>query len=121
MPPRYYLDEDGSHRIAPLVRAPGYDVLATRDADRNGTPDDEQLRFATAEGRVLVTRNYDDFMDLTKLYAAEGWEHAGILFVPFSLPNAAIARIAAAIIAHAREFPDGLPPNMTDWLRSVRR
>lgn len=29
MPPRYYLDEDVSHRIAPLVRAAGYDVLAT--------------------------------------------------------------------------------------------
>src|SRR5579871_4811899 len=47
MPPRYYLDEDVSHRIAPLVRAAGYDVLTTRDAGRNGTPDEEQLRFAT--------------------------------------------------------------------------
>ncbi len=121
MPPRYYLDEDVSHRIAPLVRAAGYDVLTTRDAGRNGTPDEEQLRFATVEGRCLVTRNTPDFTGIAQRWRENGVEHAGLLFVPRSLQNHDLAGIAAAIVAHANLHADGVPPSMIDWLRPVRR
>ena len=41
------------------LRRRGIDVLTAQDAGRCGTPDPDQLTFAAAEGRVLVTFDTD--------------------------------------------------------------
>jgi predicted nuclease of predicted toxin-antitoxin system len=53
------------------------DVLTAQDADRCGLPDIDQLAFATAEGRVLVT--FDS--DFPALHHS-GMKHAGIAWCP---------------------------------------
>src|SRR5437762_3446705 len=53
----------------------GIDVLTAQDAVRCGLPDADQLQFATAEERVLVTFD-SDYLQL----AATGIRHAGIAY-----------------------------------------
>lgn len=66
------------------LRANGIDVLTTREAGRLGRPDDDQLAFATSQGRVVYTANVGDFR---RLHAA-GVAHAGIIVRPNQrMPN----------------------------------
>jgi hypothetical protein len=68
------------HFPGPVSRAlvrHGVNVLTTQEADRCGLPDREQLAFATAEGRVMVTFD-PDFPALHQ----SGLQHAGIAWCP---------------------------------------
>lgn len=53
------------------------DVLTSDDADQanQGIPDDEVLRFATAQNRAVISFNRDDFVALHR----RGDRHAGII------------------------------------------
>lgn len=94
---RFLLDEDLNPSIAEIARGLGLDVVSVHEIDRRGFPDEEQLRFATVEQRVLVTRNRDDFIRLTVSLFQTGELHAGLLIVPYSLPNNLPERIAHAL------------------------
>jgi len=119
--PRYYLDEHLSPVIAALCRERyGLDVLSTEAAGRKGRTDEEQLAFAASERRCIVTRDRDDFIELTFAFAASGRPHAGVLVVPASMPTDEFAQIAAAIDRYDREHPAGMPPYMLDYLRRGR-
>lgn len=74
---RFYTDEHLPLTVAAGLERRGVDALTVRDAGRLGGDDDSQLRFATEEGRVLVTCD-DDFLRLHGAMA----DHAGIVFVP---------------------------------------
>lgn len=79
---RFYLDEHLSTTITEGLRARGVDAVTTAEAGRAGQeiPDPDQLRYATAEGRVMVTRDRD-FVAL----AGTGVSHAGILYLQRAL------------------------------------
>jgi predicted nuclease of predicted toxin-antitoxin system len=79
MPPKLYLDENLSPRLAVQLRMHGFDVVASQEVQRNGLPDDEQLAYAASQERVLVTVNHKDFAVLHSQYFAAGHSHAGIL------------------------------------------
>jgi uncharacterized protein with PIN domain len=70
---RFYLDQNVLGGTAPGLRALGIDAVSAQEAGRCGLPDPDQLAFATADGRVLVT--FDQ--DFLALHAA-GVAHAGI-------------------------------------------
>jgi len=72
---KFYFDEHIPQAVADGLLRRGVDVLTTRAAGRAGLPDDEQLTFATEQGRVLVTMD-SDFLIL----AAQGDHHAGIAY-----------------------------------------
>ena len=72
---RYHLDESVRSAVAQGLRSHGVDVTTTVDAGLSGATDEEQLSYARAQQRVLVTHD-DDFMAL----AARGGEHAGICY-----------------------------------------
>lgn len=55
-------DEDLAPAIADIVRRQVLDVVSVHELGRRQSSDDEQLRFAAAQGRVLLTRNRDDFI-----------------------------------------------------------
>jgi Domain of unknown function (DUF5615) len=74
---RFYLDQHQSHALAAGLRARGIDVLMAQEAGRCGDSDADQLAFATAEGRVMVT--FDP--DFLTLHGA-GTPHAGIAWCP---------------------------------------
>ena len=74
-----YADEDVDVLVADLVRARGFDMLTTREAQRLHATDEEQLALAASEGRALLTHNRADFEALHQAYMATGTHHAGIL------------------------------------------
>ena len=76
VPIKLYLDEHLDPAIAEGLRRHGVDVLTVREAGRRSLPDEDQLDFAFAEGRVFVTRDAD-----AARLNAKGRAHAGIIFV----------------------------------------
>ena len=72
-PIRSYLDQHVYGAVAHGLRQHAIDVLTAQDAGQCGLPDPDQLAFATAEERVLVT--FDP--DYLALHQA-GNQHAGI-------------------------------------------
>jgi hypothetical protein len=75
---RIYLDDCAyAKQLVGLLQKAGHDVLTPVDADTAGMADDVHLRFAAQEGRVLLTKNPDDF---AQLHAGDS-QHAGILAI----------------------------------------
>ncbi len=83
-----------------MTRGLGLDAVSVHEISRAGRaiPDPEQLRYAADEGRILVTRNRDDFIQHTVEFHREGEPTAGVLIVTGSLPNNKPERIAHALV-----------------------
>jgi predicted nuclease of predicted toxin-antitoxin system len=61
---RLYFDRPIMTRLATDLRSRGYDVLTTEEAGKDTASDEEQLTFATAERRTILTFNIRDFAPL---------------------------------------------------------
>ena len=72
---RFHLDENIDPAVADGLRRRGVDVTSSQESELLEAPDDRQLAFAVAEGRVLVTHD-EDFLALAKA----GVPHAGIAY-----------------------------------------
>jgi hypothetical protein len=69
-------------RVAGRLRAAGHDVRALAEhSELDGLKDEELLELATAEGRILVTRDTRHFAPLARAWASVGKHHAGLLLV----------------------------------------
>jgi hypothetical protein len=66
-------------RLAVDLRGRGSDVVTTKEAGKDPAPDEEQLTFATAEGRAILTFNIRDFAPLHEAWQAAGQSRAGII------------------------------------------
>jgi len=74
---RLFFDENMPVDVAERLNELGIDTVTTRDLNRLGESDPNQLAFATADGRVLCT--YDKhYIDMAK----SDIRHAGIVFIP---------------------------------------
>lgn len=69
------------------LRQRGVDVLTVVEAGMPGASDEEHLKRALNEGRVIFTQD-DDFL---RLHAA-GADHAGIVYAPQQTPVKDIIR-----------------------------
>ncbi len=105
---RFLLDEDLNPTAAEVARGLGLDVVSVHEIERLGLSDEEQLRFAAAEGRILLTRNRDDFLALTTEFYRKGDPHRGVLIVTAGLPNNRPERLAHALARWKRERGDHL-------------
>ena len=76
---RLYLDRHVMTRLAADLRSRGYDVLTTQEAGRDTTSDEDQLAFATGDGRAILTFNIRDFAPLHGQWQAAGRAHAGVI------------------------------------------
>lgn len=94
---RFLLDEDVNPAVAEIARGLGLDVVSIHEIDRRGLDDEDQLRFSASENRIFITRNRDDFIQLTISFFQTGEPHKGLLIVPHSLPNHLPERIAHAL------------------------
>ena len=106
--PGLYLDEDTqSSALIETLRTRGLSVLTTTEAHMSERTDEEQLRFAVSERRVLVTCNVADFARLHSDWMASGQEHNGIILVPQQRwgPGAIGRRIVRLLVASE---PQGL-------------
>jgi len=80
---RLYIDEDTADRdLIVALRARGIDVLTAMEAGTERWADQEQLVYATGQGRVLCTYNGRDFYRLHTEYLTEGRAHAGLILAP---------------------------------------
>jgi hypothetical protein len=79
---RLYLDDNSANPVlVKLLQKSHHDVEVPRDAGLSGEADPVHLRHAIIATRVMLTRNYDDFLDLHDLILAAQGHHPGILVV----------------------------------------
>lgn len=77
---RLYLDEDIQEQALILaLRNSGVDVITTSEANRLSFLDEEQLIWATEQGRVVYSFNRRDFSRLHSIFMAEERSHTGII------------------------------------------
>ncbi len=80
---RFLLDEMLTGVICEQLQATGHDCTAIhRDPELRSLPDEQVLELATAQERVLVTRNIDDFVLLDRMWKQLARTHCGIMLVP---------------------------------------
>jgi hypothetical protein len=74
-------DEMISPRLADALRMRRYDVTGCHSEGRanRGIADEEQLAFATPQGRAMYTFNVIDLRRIHNLWQSVGREHAGII------------------------------------------
>jgi uncharacterized protein DUF5615 len=105
---KIYLDEDLSPKIAELLRQRGVDATTAHEVGNTQLDDSAQLRYATREGRAIVTGNIVDFIQLAHEAVATNTDHGGIVLVPSRVRGDEFAAIAHAISDALGPYPDGL-------------
>jgi len=73
---RFYIDENVDPAVATALRRREIDAIATQGAGHKGASDVEQLEFAVAESRVIVTHD----ADWLRMHR-RGVSHPGIAFI----------------------------------------
>ncbi|MGF1936545.1 MAG: DUF5615 family PIN-like protein [Nostoc sp. ChiQUE02] len=79
---RLYLDEDSFEKS--LIKAfcnANLDVVTVADVSRQSYSDDEQLIWATEQGRAIYSYNRRDFCCLHNEFLATERNHAGIILL----------------------------------------
>ena len=113
---KLYLDEDISPKVADILRKSGMDVLSAHETGMLGASDVEQLSYAAAEGRALVTRNRDDFITLTVQFFEALKQHKGLIIVPHTIPGSDFSKLATLLVKYSENHPSGLEPYTIGFL-----
>jgi len=98
-----YLDEDVSVLIAELIRARGFSVTTTLDAQNLGRSDQEQLEFAIVHKQTLLTHNRADFEALAQSYFSSTRLHHGIIIAMRRRPHTIVARLLAVLNSRTKD------------------
>jgi hypothetical protein len=107
-PIRYYFDEHLSSAAARGLRTRGIDVLTAAECGRLTVSDDDHLRFATADGRVVATHD-EDFLVLAADFLSRGEPFAGIAFCQPARYQGKVGRLIQALVAlHGRLTADDM-------------
>jgi hypothetical protein len=79
---RLYLDDNiTDRRVAAQLQRMGHVVLLPAVVEHSGVSDAKHLAYAIREGYVLLTQNYQDFLDLHDLILTAGGHHRGLLLL----------------------------------------
>jgi len=113
---KIYLDEDLSPKIAVLLRRKGIDAFSAHEVGMLGASDREQLEFAAKEKRCLVTRNRDDFIQLSIKFFNDRRPHHGVLIIPYTVSGDQFTRIANLLRRFAEYHAAGLEPYVVSFL-----
>jgi len=113
---KLYLDEDISPKVAVILRKKGMDALSAHETGMLEASDEEQLSFTAAEGRVMVTRNRDDFITLTVQFFEALKPHNGLIIVPHTLPGSEFSKLASLLAKFSKDYPQGLQPYTIEFL-----
>lgn len=76
---RLYLDEDVHKRVATALQLRRFDAVSAHEMGHWGLSDEEQLIYASTEGRTLFTYNTSDYIQLYRDWLKAGRSHAGII------------------------------------------
>lgn len=74
-----YLDENVPPLVANILRSEQYDVVSAHEVGMAGRADEEQLRYAAANGRAILTFNQKHFRPLYDEWWFAGRTHCGII------------------------------------------
>ena len=98
MPVGILLDADLPPAVAAALVQRGYDAIAASGSPLEELSDDDLLREATRQGRVLVTFNVVDVAEVAHRFAHAQEDHGGIVLIHSrSLPRTAIGAVADAL------------------------
>jgi hypothetical protein len=102
-----YLDEDVSIELGALLHQLDCDVLTTRDAGRANQKlsDEDQLAFASANGRAIFTHDYVDYEIISKSWSESGRDHFGIIVSERTGPR----ELRDRMLQLFDDFPEGIP------------
>jgi Domain of unknown function (DUF5615) len=79
---RLYMDEDsGDTALVLALQNRSVDVITTLSVNRLSFPDEEQLIWASSQGRVLYSSNIRDFYSLHTAFLTQNNFHAGMILV----------------------------------------
>lgn len=98
-----YLDEDVNVLLADLIRARGFRVMTTQEANKIGSTDADQLVFAASRGGTLLTHNRADFEALARSYFEHGKTHCGIIIVVRRFPRELGQRVLLLLNLHTAD------------------
>ena len=77
---RLYFDADSMERaVVAGLRARGIDATSALEVEMDDRSDEEQLKFARTEERVLFSFNVSDFQEIHTQYLLAGETHTGIV------------------------------------------
>lgn len=77
---RLHLDEDAMDKdLIQALRLRGVDFTTARESETEGYLDEQQLEFATAQGRALYSFNIKDYMLVHSQFLGHEKSHAGII------------------------------------------
>lgn len=106
---RLILDEMVPPALAEQLRRRGIATVAVPDlGGLRGASDGDLLTWARGEGRIVITYNRDDFLDLDRQCRGQGREHAGIVIVGrrrFPQGERSIGPLVRALEAFATATP----------------
>ena len=97
---RLMLDVHLSGRVlGGALQERGHDVLAVdQSPELRELEDEELLRFAREEGRILVTSNIGDYMEHTTTWAYAGESQAGVIMVVYQATRARFGALIRGIV-----------------------
>jgi predicted nuclease of predicted toxin-antitoxin system len=79
---RLYLDDDSVHNLLiHSLRNAGHDVQLPTDVGMSGEDDSVHLTQAIRDDRVLLSKNHDDFRNLSNFISQAQGHHPGMLVV----------------------------------------
>jgi predicted nuclease of predicted toxin-antitoxin system len=94
----FLFDEHVNRRSEKMLQAADVDVVHVTTVGLSGADDPVVFRWAQREGRIIVTRNYRDFVPLTQAFAARGERFPGVLFFPTSIRHGDVDGHARALL-----------------------
>ena len=113
---KLYLDEDISPKVSVILRKKGMDAVSAHEIGMLEASDEEQLAFAADNGRVMVTRNRDDFISLTVQFFEDLKPHKGLIIVPHTIPGYEFSKLAALLVNFSKDYPQGFEPYTIEFL-----
>lgn len=88
---RFYTNENIAAQVVEELRKLGHDVQTSLDAGNanRATPDQEVLRFAAGQNRILLTHNRRHFL---QIHSRRESPHSGIVLCTFDPDSSALAQ-----------------------------
>ena len=76
------------------LRRQNFEAYTAVESGLLGVSDEQQLAFAASHGRVLLTHNRDDFIQLDVAWRESNRPHAGLLLAQMQPPQDVARRVA---------------------------
>lgn len=98
-------------RVGEPLTAKGHDVRALDVETENDSLDDaEVLELASADSRILITHDVNDFPLLLRQWAAAGRSHAGVILV-YRIGHEEFGKVIRGVVRLLEE-----QPRQGDWI-----